>query len=342
MDTRTRHFGQGPVVAGVLALAFVWLAATPAGAGTTAPESAADGDPAEVRQVTRMLRAELRLLLEADLVSGIPPDLPTPVAERRPRHVLQEARAVHEQVQTLRYLNGLGRQTLPPVPVRAIRPKDVHACVRDILADLRALRPTYEVTAEVATPPPHPGSDPTDVFRDLLWAQAALGALGLPAIVPNDAYRDARIALDEAQALAQALGLATVSKTGSAAHAVAERAVGKTPDDVYRLALSVLDTARALTKAAPGLRLSGGMLVPRPLERTARPADVRRVIRTLRAELNALKAMVGIATPALSPPVETGRTPSDVYDVVAAVGDLLTRLRAHVLATARPAGETAP
>ena len=341
MNGRTQHRRLRSGLAGVLALVLLGLLPGRAGAEGTPPGDAAAITPAQVQQQTQTLRAEIGLLLEADLVETPPPEVP-PMASRQPRHVFQEARAVYQQVQTLRYLNGLPRRKLGPVPVRAIRPRDIYFCVQHILADLRPLRPVYGVSEEVAQPPLRPEANDTRVFRDLLWVQEALRKLGLPIIAPNAPYRDALIALDKAQSLARVFGMPSVSGADASALVAAQSARGTsdtTPDDVYRLGLTILDELWALVRTVPELRLPGDALIPRPLSRTAQPADVRRVLRTLRAELNALKATTGVQTPASYPPVQTGRTPGDVYDVVSAVRAVLTRLGEQV---ARTAGEAGP
>lgn len=282
--------------------------------------------PKHAYQASEMMLTELALLHRADLIDPVassPPDF----RPRRPRHVLQEARQVYESIQSLRYLNGLTHHEMKPTPVRVIMPQDVQRRVTQGLVELRALRSVYGVREDVTKPALRDGVTPTHVFASLWRVRAALSALGLPAVVPNDVYRNARMAAHDIAVIARQQGVSVPPEIEEVANDSVTEDPGKTPDDAYRLALSALRHLQVLTHDVPALAIPAGVLVPHEKKGEAKPADVLFVIRTLLAELNALKVVMGVTAPTPIPPQPVGRTPSDVYDVLRGVRDTIVRIR---------------
>ena len=100
---------------------------------------AQEAEPKHVFRVAQTMMKEVALLHRADLRDFKRPEV-REIPGRKPRHVLMEARRVYESVQELRFLNGLERKELEPVPVRHVRPADVREMGDRALAELRNLR----------------------------------------------------------------------------------------------------------------------------------------------------------------------------------------------------------
>ncbi len=304
---------------GTIFLRVAWAGVIGALPGMQAAPAAAAQEvyPRHVYRVAETMSQELARFHLQDLTGFTPPAVERP-QERRPRHVLQEARHVHASVQMLRFLHGLPRRSLPPVPVRRIEPRDVRARMEAALADLRELRPIYGLGESSTIAPLRQEIGPTDVFVRLQSVQASLRALGLPEIVPNDAYRMALLVAEETEAVANWLGLEMSRRPADVSD--------KRPDDVYALSADVLRRLRRVVDRLPDVEIAGGILPPRDPPRKVRPRHVLFLMRTLLAELNALKAAAGLADVASTPPEQVGQTPSDVFGVMRSVGSTLARI----------------
>lgn len=270
------------------------------------PASARDVYPRDVYRVAETMAEELALLHREDLTSFIPPEVRRP-QKRQPRHVLQEARQVHQSVQTLRALNGLSADSIGALPVRRIEPRDVRARMEAALADLRDLREIYGVSSTVHQVSTREGIGPTDVFVMLQKLRASLRALGLPAVVPNDVYREALTVARETREIADRLRVGII-RTPS-------RPVSndKTPGDVYALTREVLIQLAQVVPLMPDVAIAGSVIDPPPRPEAIAPGDVLFLMRTVRADLNAVKASLGLSRPVPLPPAQVGRTPADVF-----------------------------
>ncbi|SDG43335.1 hypothetical protein SAMN05216241_11243 [Limimonas halophila] len=293
-------------------------------AGVAGPVHAQTTKPKHVHRLAETMLAELELLYRADLRDFELPEVPE-VSGRKPRHVLMEVRRVYESTQRLRYLNGLERRSLDPVPVRHVRPADVGEMAERTLKQLRTLRKVYGIEAEVERPALRDGIVPSDVYVEVRKVQAALRGLGVPAIVPNDVYRRAQMLANELDKLAEHFGV-------PGRQPVEEPSSGKTPAQVYKRVAGLAEHMRAVVASAPDLSIPGGVTPsPEPPE-TPTPADVLALVRLLLADTTAIKAELGIDSPAAVPDRPVGRTPSDVYDVVRVCGEMLNRIEAKLTA----------
>ncbi|MDX1739365.1 MAG: hypothetical protein R3261_14085, partial [Alphaproteobacteria bacterium] len=62
------------------------------------------------------------------------------------------------------------------------------------------------------------------------------------------------------------------------------------------------------------IEIPGGVVVPNALSRQAKSDDTITLLRTILADIIALKVKIGDTKPVTVPPYEAGRTPTDVYD----------------------------
>jgi len=303
-------------LAGVAAAAAVWACAS------TAP--AQDAKPKHAFQAGETMLRELELMYEADLRSFEVPAIEE-VPGRMPRHALMEARRVYESTQSLRFLNGLERKELSPVPVRRIHPDDVRDMADRAVESLRELRDIYGIEAAVEEPPLRDGTTPSDVVVKYRELQAALRGLGVPAIVPNDAYRRADMLANELDKVAAHYGVA--GRQG-----VESKTSGKTPDDAYERAYRMGESLKAVIERDGDLDLPGGMVMPPHKSGEQSPADVLAITRMLLADVTAVKAQLGIDSPAEVPAPPVGRTPSDVFDVLRECAAIVARIDAKLTA----------
>lgn len=270
--------------------------------------SAAEVTAPPIYQVAETIGADLALLHHADLL----PDKNVPVAKiagLRPRYVLMAARSLFDDVQTLRYLNGLKSKTLPPLPVRAITLADVRDTLDEVAASLADVRPIYGIDKGAGTGSLRDGVTASDIYARIQQDRRSLRALGLPATVPNDVYRVSLMIIDDVHQVAAKLG-------GEGSLAGLQPSTRKTPAQVYDLAYDLLVKLSKVEAASAKAKIPGGVVLPPKRTEGITPADVVDVLYLLEADLNAMKAVLGITTPEQTPPPEAGRTPSDSFDAL--------------------------
>ena len=99
-----------------------------------------------------------------------------------------------------------------------------------------------------------------------------------------------------------------------------------TPADAYGMAFLVLSRLQEKVETTPGLGARGGIVLPNRRTGVLTPAHVLDLENNLLAELGTIKALVGITTRAVVPPLIHGRTPSDTVDLLVRALELVNAL----------------
>jgi len=265
--------------------------------------------PADVLLVVETAQNELRLMFAADLSEPpAPPSLAT--APRRPRHVYFKAREVYQRVQLLRFLNGLPENPLPDVPAREIRPTEVRELVTNILKDIQDVKGMYFISETAVEASKKENVTPTDVYKALVYTNRMIDQLDTPAIVPNDVYRVALSVLEEARVIMRN------QQPNAREVALATDARGKKPSDVYQSGEELLELVKDITSENETYTIPNGVVLPTTPTGNITPTHVISLMSNTLAELSAVKAKLGIAESAANQPPQSGKTPSNVYDVI--------------------------
>ena len=281
--------------------------------------------PSHVFQVVDQVNAELALIYEADLATPPKPAAKPETAKRNPGHVIARARNALLKLQTLRYVNGLTLKSVPNSAVRKIVPADVKGIVDQLLVDVRELRGVYKVSKQTPKVALKTGKSPTDVYNNLSASLALIDGLNIPKTAPNDVYRTAMSIIKDIEMVRARAGAKT-------AVAKAKKSKAKKPLDAYRQGYALLKSIQALgAKSAKMAALSKIVL---PTEKTAKvsPATVLELLDNVSSELLPLKAIVGATQPSTTAKPQSGKTPSDVYDITAYAQALIDDLAVHVAA----------
>jgi hypothetical protein len=138
--------------------------------------------------------------------------------------------------------------------------------------------------------------------------------------MPNDVCRLAVMINEELE------GILVARKRTQPAFIAAPGTGSKTPEDVYAQAYTVLDRLRAKVEADPGLTILGGIVLPNRRDPPLTPNDILDLENSLLAELGAIEATLGIASRIPVPPLIRGRTPSDIFDLLARAQALVAAL----------------
>ncbi len=262
--------------------------------------------PSKVFQVTEDILAQLNRMHDANLTK---PDLSKArleVPERLPRHVIQQALNVRSKIQFLRRVNGIDPVELTPPPVREVTPGDVLGVAETILKDLIEFDKAYGLEPFKKQAKFVDGKTPTDVYVNLLKAQAMIVQLGIPDTVPNEVFNDAVAVAQELEFVRIAQGKTTPVEPPSPS-------IGKKPSDVYTLAFYALKGIEGLSKKKD-YTIPKGVILPKKLKKDITPSDVQQLLLYCLAELSSMKVAVGSRSKLVFPPATAGQTPSTVFD----------------------------
>lgn len=286
----------------IFSIAIVCFCAVMSGAA-----QAQSAKPADVLVVVETVGYQIERLYEATL-KKVPATAALNLTPRRPRHVYSKAREVFTKTQMLRQLNGLPENSLPPLPAGEITPGDVRALVMLVSRDVTSVLPAYWAQASDAVPKKRVSATPTDVYQGLHKLSQQLDGLGLPAVVPNDVHRIARMI---------SAGLADVyrARSGKAfANLSRGNAQGKSPVDAYNEGYAFLVALKAFTETTEGADLPGGIVLPNRPSGRITPTAVMELANTIYADLGSLKVVSGASMDGGLAKPSAGMTPSNVYD----------------------------
>ena len=223
---------------------------------------------------------------------------------------MQKAREVLLKVQTLRTLNGLPENPVPPFPMAEATPADSKRMVDAIYRDIRELRTKFNLSGAVPVAPRRPDKSPTDVYAALQHASDTLDRLGVPRTMPNDVFRVAVMIVKDMETIVAARGrpLPAFSPAAPCAPCV--------PADSYAKTYEVLEHLKAKLEAEPALMVKGGIVLPNCRPPPLTPAHSLDLENNLLAELGSVKAVLGITSPTVVPPLIHGKTPADTVDLL--------------------------
>lgn len=277
--------------------------------GAGAPALAQGITPSHVYQVVDNINGELALLHESNGSKSRTDKKAPALTKRRPRHVIQKAREVLLKVQALRKINGLAAKSVPTLPVREVRPADVKNIVTRVLGDIRELRAKFGVSKPSPAASLTTGKTPTDVYGNLLRTGLQLDGLGIPRIVPNDVHQVALTIISDIEMIRAARGLTKkVAFKGGTKR--------KKPKHVFQHSFKLMQAIKNLSEKKFDFAVPGGVVLPNNRSGRIKPGHVIDLLNKVLAEIAAIKVKLGVTTPTVLAPAQSGKTPSNVFDAV--------------------------
>ena len=263
--------------------------------------------PSHVYQAVETLVMELQLLHQANETQPVVSQYLTQA--RRPRHVMQKAREVYVRVQDLREMNGLPRNDVPPFPLTEITPADVMQLVQQAIADIQPLKPIYVIDESRFEAAFVPEKTPTDVYINLFRAGELLSQLELPAIVPNNVHQAAMGVISDINLI--------LAKQGQPVNQdIPAVAVNKKPAQVYEQAQILLQHLQGVCTRNADLCPPAGVTLPPTPQTDITPAYVLDLLNNVLAEVGSIKVKAGVDQITQLPKLPSGKTPSDIFDVM--------------------------
>lgn len=283
--------------------AFAVLAAL----GVASP-AAAEVTPSHVYQVVDDIHRELLAILDGAGKQAKRDEEAPAVAERQPRHVIQEARELIHKIEEIHGHHGLPEIEEPPFPLHEITPEEVKEYVDLALEEIRALRPVFGVTTAPEPAPLPSGKTPTDVYELLHLTSLQLDGLGETDIKPFHVYRVALTVIHELDDIWDHSGL-----TGEV-HLETHRGIGL--QESYVEALALMADLQQLTQQ-DRFAIPGGVVPLNARSGDATPGDVMDVMNAVLADLGAVKVAVDSTEPVVfAPPSHSDVVPTNLYDAI--------------------------
>ena len=240
-------------------------------------------------------------------------------SNRKPRHVLQKGREVFLKLQQVRELNSLPAHTLPEFPVRKITPADVKQVVEFIRKDTYDLLQAYDVVTSPEEAPLPSNMKPTEVYLHLVVLDNMLSGLNIPKTVPNDVYQVALTIHDELVLILEHQRINANINEGV-------KSANKKPSDVYQALSDLMLSVKSLCQTDSRYCIEGGIDIPPMHQGNISPAIVLDLMNNLIADIGALKVSLGIQQAVPLAPEQSGKTPSDVFDILVKSSRLMARM----------------
>jgi len=164
---------------------------------------------------------------------------------------------------------------------------------------------------------------PSDVFFNMQRISHLLDTLvGSEGFTPNDVFREVLSTKREVALIADSLGEAIPAEVWSAP----EFKPGTEPRDVLGAAREVLNLIVRIKQRAG---MFGVRNIAIPAGEIVTPTDVYNQVRLIESELTEFKVFMGIATIPEQPPVQRGKTPAHVLQVLEGISHAL-RIILHI------------
>lgn len=277
--------------------------------------------PAETFQRAEYLGKIVERLMESDLYEA-KLDADPPASPGRPRHVLRLAIHAYENIQFLRSLNGLPEDAPIKTEPKEIKPDDVIAVLDAAIESALGLGDIYRVDLNVEEPALADKKEPGEVLARLRAVNSSLLKLGAPKPLPNDVFRVSLGINAQVKAMTDARGLKVEGKI--------EQATKASPADALHEAASLIDDLDKLSRSNPAYQLPNGVaLPPMPQEGVpVTPANVLLAAQFALADVYSLNVNRGYDKELVLPPVQSGRNPADVKNILA-------EARLHIAALAQ-------
>ena len=282
----------------VCCLALFGASALPLGA---AAQSSNDITPSHVYQATSDLIAEIDILRDAMGVTVYPVEAELQ-EDRAPVHVYAKSLEVLEKISAAQKRLGMNPAHIAQIPVKDIAMKDVHASVRNCLAEVRRTKAQLVIEDEIHPAPLEGGKTPSAVYQILGDASFLLdGLVGHPTD-PNDVHTHMVYLHDEMELVAAKLKVALDLEPPAVN---GRKRMKEVAQQVLRATYKVVNLQTRL-----GMDASG---VPQMTLVRVSPAEVFEATNILLAEMVRIKAHLGIDLPRVEHAPSRNKKPRDVF-----------------------------
>lgn len=281
-----------------------------------------------------------------------------------PSHVLQKVEDLNAELGLLLKAD-LSKVEVKESKVAAKKPRHVIQKAREVLLKAQVLRRINGLPMRQLKPTPVRNVSPGDVIdlieivladvRELRPLYSVPGEHATTPLPQGKSPTDVYVALAKSLALLDHLGIPKsvpndvyrialtvindVNVLRQAAnmtkpYETVSGAKGKSPTDVYNQSYKILASLRMMSEENKDYAVPGGVVMPLK-KKKATPADVLDVLNGVLAEISAMKVKLGANQPTELAPEQSGKTPSDAYDAASTALQMADRLAEKAIGEAR-------
>ncbi|MTI10113.1 hypothetical protein [Curvivirga aplysinae] len=267
-----------------------------------------------VAQLTSKISAHINQLQQADYIQFASTEFK--VQPRSLRHVYVQARTNSAHINLLRTINGLPIMDISPLELKAWNEADIENILNAQMKSLDELNVVYNIKEGQSNELMTVDGSTDGIYIALLQIEQQLKSLGLPGQKPGDSYQYATMLLSIVKQLAKHQKVLLPRPN-------TEVEKDKRPNDNYLYALSVAAELQYYQTEYLKKDIPGGIVVPNPQDGKATSDDTIAVLKTIIADLVALKIAMGDKTALVTPEVDSNRTPADVYKQLVFAYDII-------------------
>ncbi len=266
-----------------------------------ADEGPADVTASHVFRATKDLLAEIEVLRDELGVAGYPVE-PEFLEDRAPVHAYAKSLEVMQKVARVQSRYGLTPVEVGLIPPKEIVPADVLRSVNDLVNEVRRIKTQMVIEFEIEPAELVPGKTSRMVYKNLAEASFLLDGLRGWPLTPEDVYVHVMAVLDEMEIIAAKLEVPLqldppIMNTGKKSIDIARQVLYATYKVINLQTRLGMDAS-----AAPTLTLV-----------RVTPSEVYDATNMLMAEMNRIKAHLGIALPREPRPDPGSKGPDDVF-----------------------------
>ncbi len=229
------------------------------------------------------------------------------VAKITPRHNWQKAYLVMLNLNVIRKKNGLSHFPIGSIePLRSLEPEILYAQSERILTEIQILKKRLGIVGKISPAQKYYNKKPIDVFNGLHAVSLNLELISKETIVPTYVFAEVLRIYEDLSKMATLMGIRDDSYPPS-------KVVTVTPKDSLKAAFDLMAEIQRLQKAA---RIEVIDFSNFNKEENVRPSDVLNMVGMCLAEIQTLKAFMGIKS--LTPAAEylEEKKPADVHQLL--------------------------
>ena len=241
--------------------------------------------PSHVYQLVSDLQSEIEILREAMGVTDYPLEA-EPVEDRSPIHVYAKTLELRRKISAAQKRLGMAPAKVGLIPVKTIRPKDVHGSVQAAVAEIRRTKEQLVIEDQIEPTPFEGGKTPSLVYQHVADASFMLdGLVGHPTDI-SDVYRNLISLQGELELVATKLKVALELDPPESKQRRRLKDVGQ---QILRATFKLIKLQTRL-----GMDSSG---VPEVSLVRVTPAEINSAVNNMQAELVRIKVHLGITLP---------------------------------------------
>ena len=266
-----------------------------------AAQETGDITPSHVYQATSDLIAEIEILREAMGITVYPIEAEAQ-EDRAAIHVYAKSLEVLEKISASQKRLGMNPARIGQIPVKDIKPKDVHESIRTCLTEVRRMKQQLVIEEEIQPSPFEGGKTSSAVYEHLGDASFLMdGLVGHP-VDPNDVHTHFVYLHDEMELIAAKLKVVLALDPPVVE---GKKRMKEVAQQTLRATFKIINLQSRL-----GMDSSG---VPQMTLVRVSPAEVFEATNILLAEIVRIKARLGIHLPRAEHAPSRNKKPRDVF-----------------------------